>query len=178
MSNHGGRQLDGAIASLDALPSIAAEVDGAVPVLFDSGIRCASDAVVALALGADAVCVGRPYAYGLALAGEDGARAVFEHLRAELDLTMAVAGITTIGEITREVLGQPAGMIGERHPACLTRLRALPEFGHVLSRLASGAQYCPIPPALVPLEGPWGNPHQAGLTDTRTWVSILTCAGR
>lgn len=99
VSNHGGRQLDGAVGALDALPGIAAAVGGHVPVLFDSGVRCAADAFKALALGADAVCIGRPYMYGLALAGEDGAREVFEGFRAEFDLTMAVAGVTGVDEI-------------------------------------------------------------------------------
>ena len=104
VSNHGGRQLDGAIGSLDALPSVVAEVDGRVPVLFDSGVRCASDAFKALALGATAVCLGRPYFYGLALAGERGVEQVLDHFRAELDLTMAVAGVTSIDQITRETV--------------------------------------------------------------------------
>ncbi len=104
VSNHGGRQVDGAIASLDALPTIVAEVDGRIPVLFDSGIRSGADAFVALALGAQAVLVGRPWVYGLALAGADGVRAVMEHVLAELDLTMGLAGVRTIDEITRDLL--------------------------------------------------------------------------
>jgi lactate 2-monooxygenase len=70
----------------------------------DSGIRTGADVFVALALGASAVLVGRPYVYGLALAGADGVRAVLEHVLAELDLTMALTGVTSIGEITRDVL--------------------------------------------------------------------------
>ncbi|WP_372729140.1 alpha-hydroxy-acid oxidizing protein [Nocardioides sp.] len=104
VSNHGGRQVDGAIASLDALPAIVAEVDGRVPVLFDSGIRSGADAFKALALGARAVLVGRPWVYGLALAGADGVEAVLEHVWAELDLTMALSGVATIDEITRDLL--------------------------------------------------------------------------
>jgi isopentenyl diphosphate isomerase/L-lactate dehydrogenase-like FMN-dependent dehydrogenase len=104
VSNHGGRQLDGAAGSLDALPGIVGAAEGRVPVLFDSGVRCAADAFKALALGASAVCIGRPYFYGLALAGEDGAREVFEGFRAEFDLTMAVAGVTRIAEIGREAV--------------------------------------------------------------------------
>ena len=68
MSNHGGRQVDGAIASLDALPGVVEAIDGRIPVLFDSGIRGGADAFKALALGATAVLLGRPYVYGLALA--------------------------------------------------------------------------------------------------------------
>ncbi|GAB3587550.1 alpha-hydroxy-acid oxidizing protein [Calidifontibacter terrae] len=104
VSNHGGRQTDGAIASLDALEAVAPVVDGRVPVLFDSGIRCAADAFKALALGADAVGIGRPYVYGLAIAGSAGAQAVLEHFRAELDLQMANAGVRSIAEIDRSTL--------------------------------------------------------------------------
>jgi lactate 2-monooxygenase len=104
VSNHGGRQVDGAIGSLDALPGIVDEVRGRIPVLFDSGIRSGADVFTALALGADSVLVGRPWVYGLALAGEAGARAVMQHMMAELDLTMALAGVSSIQEITRDLL--------------------------------------------------------------------------
>src|SRR4029077_7814415 len=79
VSNHGGRQVDNAIGSLDALPGIVDQVDGRIPVLFDSGVRSGADAFVALALGAKAVCLGRPWVYGLALAGERGVRTVLQH---------------------------------------------------------------------------------------------------
>ena len=85
VSNHGGRQVDGAIASLDALPPIVKAIDGAMPVLFDSGIRTGRDAFKALALGADAVLVGRPYLYGLALDGQRGTRRVMRTLVDELE---------------------------------------------------------------------------------------------
>jgi len=104
VSNHGGRQVDSALAALDALPGVVDRVDGRVPVLMDSGIRSGADIVTALALGAAAVCVGRPYVYGLALAGADGVRAVLEHLLAELDLTMALTGVTSVAGITRDLL--------------------------------------------------------------------------
>jgi lactate 2-monooxygenase len=104
VSNHGGRQVDSARAALDALPGVVERVDGRVPVLMDSGIRSGADVVIALALGAAAVCVGRPYVYGLALAGADGVRAVLEHLLAELDLTMALSGVTSVAEITRDLV--------------------------------------------------------------------------
>lgn len=100
VSNHGGRQLDGAIGSLDALADIAPVVDGRMPVIFDSGVRCAADALKALALGATAVGLGRPYCYGLAIAGSDGVREVIEHFQAELDLSMAVAGVTSLSELS------------------------------------------------------------------------------
>ena len=99
VSNHGGRQVDGAIASLDALAAIVDAVDGRVPVLFDSGIRGGGDIFKALALGATAVGLGRPYVYGLALAGEDGVREVIRNLRAEFDLTMGLSGCASIAEI-------------------------------------------------------------------------------
>jgi lactate 2-monooxygenase len=104
VSNHGGRQVDGAIASLDALPRVVAEVDGRVPVLFDSGVRSGADAFIALALGAGAILVGRPWVYGLALAGADGVRAVLENMLAELDLTMGLSGVSSIEQITSELL--------------------------------------------------------------------------
>ena len=99
VSNHGGRQVDGAIAALDALERVAREVGGAIPVLFDSGIRSGADVFKALALGADAVCIGRPYIYGLALDGQAGVEAVLRNMLAELDLTMGLSGCRTVGEI-------------------------------------------------------------------------------
>jgi isopentenyl diphosphate isomerase/L-lactate dehydrogenase-like FMN-dependent dehydrogenase len=103
VSNHGGRQVDGAIAALDALPKIAAAA-GALPVLFDSGIRTGADVVKALALGAQAVLVGRPYVYGLAIGGEAGVRAVLRALLAELDLTLALSGIARLDELSAGLL--------------------------------------------------------------------------
>ena len=104
VSNHGGRQVDGAIATLDALPAIAAAVDGRIPVLLDSGIRSGADAFKALALGARAVLVGRPYVYGLALAGEAGVREVVTNFVADFDLTMGLAGCSSVAEIGPEAL--------------------------------------------------------------------------
>ena len=104
VSNHGGRQVDGAIASLDALPAVADAVDGALPVLLDSGVRCGADAFKALALGADAVLVGRPYIWGLALEGEQGVATVLRMLLAELDLTMALSGQASVASLDRSVL--------------------------------------------------------------------------
>ena len=104
VSNHGGRQVDGAIGALDALPGIVEEVDGRVPVLFDSGVRSGADAFKALALGARAVLVGRPWVYGLALAGAQGVREVMEDLWAELDLTMALSGVAGLEQVTRDLL--------------------------------------------------------------------------
>jgi lactate 2-monooxygenase len=101
VSNHGGRQVDGGIAALDALVSVVNAVGSRVPVLMDGGIRGGADAFRALALGARAVGVGRPYAYGLALAGETGVREVISNLMAELELTMALSGCRSLDEIDR-----------------------------------------------------------------------------
>lgn len=103
VSNHGGRQIDGAVAAVDCLPGVVAAV-GALPVLFDSGIRTGSDIAKAVALGASAVLIGRPYVYGLALGGGDGIRHVLSCLLAEFDLTCALAGIRSLAELTPDVL--------------------------------------------------------------------------
>jgi len=92
VSNHGGRQVDGAIATLDALPAIVREVNGRIPVLFDGGIRRGVDVFKALALGARAVLLGRLYTWGLAVAGEQGVRDVVLNLLADFDLTLALSG--------------------------------------------------------------------------------------
>ena len=104
VSNHGGRQVDGAIGSLDALPAIVAAAGEDLTVLFDSGIRGGADALKALALGADAVCLGRPYVWGLALYGQAGVETVLKMVLAELDLTMALCGLTRLEEIGPELL--------------------------------------------------------------------------
>jgi lactate 2-monooxygenase len=104
VSNHGGRQVDGAIASLDALPAVVEAVAGRVPVLLDSGVRTGADVFKALALGACAVLLGRPYVYGLALAGERGVREVIRNLLADFDLTMGLAGCASVAEITPETI--------------------------------------------------------------------------
>ncbi|HET8813337.1 MAG TPA: alpha-hydroxy-acid oxidizing protein [Solirubrobacterales bacterium] len=104
VSNHGGRQVDGAIASLEALPAIAEAVGDELTILFDSGVRGGADVLKALALGADAVCLGRPYVWGLALDGQAGVEAVLKMVLAELDLTMALCGLTRPEEIGPELL--------------------------------------------------------------------------
>ncbi|MGN6254542.1 MAG: alpha-hydroxy-acid oxidizing protein [Solirubrobacterales bacterium] len=104
VSNHGGRQVDGAIGSLDALPAIAEAVGDDLIVLFDSGVRGGADVLKALALGADAVCLGRPYVWGLALDGQAGVEAVLKMVLAELDLTMALCGLTRPEEIGPDLL--------------------------------------------------------------------------
>jgi 4-hydroxymandelate oxidase len=104
VSNHGGRQLDGAIASIDALPDIAARVEGKMTILLDGGVRRGTDVLKALALGADAVLIGRPYLWGLAADGEAGVRRVLEILHAELELAMALAGSPSIKAIDRSLV--------------------------------------------------------------------------
>ena len=104
VSNHGGRQVDGAIAALDALPAIVAAVGQRFPILFDSGIRHGSDALKALAMGARAVLLGRLYLWGLAVAGEQGVRDVVQNFLADLDLTMGLAGFRSVRELDPSVL--------------------------------------------------------------------------
>jgi lactate 2-monooxygenase len=104
VSNHGGRQVDGAVAALDALPFVREAVGDDFPVLFDSGIRTGADVFKALALGADAVCLGRPFAWGLALGGQEGVEAVLRCLLGELDLTLALSGYTKIAQVDRAAL--------------------------------------------------------------------------
>jgi lactate 2-monooxygenase len=104
VSNHGGRQVDGAIAALDALPRVVDTVGSKTTVLFDSGIRRGADVLKAIALGARAVLVGRPYCYGLAVGGEQGVRTVMENLLADVDLTLGLAGCAGFREVNRGIL--------------------------------------------------------------------------
>lgn len=104
VSNHGGRQVDGAIASLDALVEVRRAVGEEPTVLLDSGIRSGTDVFKALALGADAILLGRPYFYGLALAGQRGVEDVVRNIVAELDLTMALTGVRSAADVSAEVL--------------------------------------------------------------------------
>ena len=97
-SNHGGRQANGGIAAIDLLPGVV-KAAGTTPVLFDSGVRSGSDVVKALAMGAAAVGIGRPYAYGLALDGTDGIIHVLRSILAEADLLMAIDGYPTIADL-------------------------------------------------------------------------------
>jgi lactate 2-monooxygenase len=106
VSNHGGRQVDGALGSLDALAPIAEAVGDDLAVLFDSGVRGGADVIKALALGADAVLLGRPYAWGLALEGQAGVETVLKMVLAELDLTMALCGYTRPDQLGPEALAE------------------------------------------------------------------------
>lgn len=104
VSNHGGRQVDGSIGSLDALPAIVDVVGGRAPILLDSGIRGGADVFKALALGATAVLIGRPYCYGLAVAGESGVREVIQNFVADLDLTLGLSGCASLAEVGGELI--------------------------------------------------------------------------
>lgn len=104
ISNHGGRQLDGAIASADALPSIAAAVAGKVPLLIDSGVRRGVDALKAIALGARAVAIGRAVLFGVAVAGENGARHALQILTDELALAMKLSGVAKVQNVDQSIL--------------------------------------------------------------------------
>jgi lactate 2-monooxygenase len=116
VSNHGGRQVDGAIGSLQALPGVVEAVGERCEVLFDSGIRSGADALKALALGARAVCLGRPYTWGLALGGEQGVIEVLRAFLADLDLNMALSGHANVDELDmHSLVAHPAG--GSRRPA-------------------------------------------------------------
>ncbi|WP_424139810.1 alpha-hydroxy-acid oxidizing protein [Roseomonas chloroacetimidivorans] len=104
VSNHGGRQVNGAVSSMEARPGIVDAVDGRVPILFDCGIRTGADIIKAIALGARAVLIGRPYVYALALAGEAGVREVIRNFATDLDLTLGLAGRRSLSELDRPVL--------------------------------------------------------------------------
>jgi isopentenyl diphosphate isomerase/L-lactate dehydrogenase-like FMN-dependent dehydrogenase len=104
VSNHGGRQVDNAIASLDALITIREAVGPQPTILLDSGILSGTDVLIGLALGADACLLGRPYIYGLAVDGKDGVRQVIENIVAELDLTMGLLGVRTVQDLSRDLL--------------------------------------------------------------------------
>lgn len=107
VSNHGGRQLDGVPATIEALPEVVAAVAGRLPVLLDGGIRRGTDVIKALALGAQAVLAGRPFVWGLAAAGEDGVSAVLELLRAELELGLALLGCRSPADVTAAHVARP-----------------------------------------------------------------------
>ncbi len=102
VSNHGGRQVDGSTSSFSALPAIAKIVNGKVPIIFDSGVRSGADVFKALAMGATAVSIGRPYVYGLAVGGERGVYEVLRNFMADFELTMGLSGCKSIKEITQE----------------------------------------------------------------------------
>jgi len=104
VSNHGGRQVDGAIAALDMLPEVVDAVEGRIPVLFDGGIRRAADVLKALALGAKAVLLGRPVMWALAIGGAEGVQTYLRNFLAELDLSLGLLGCRSIKEVNREMV--------------------------------------------------------------------------
>ncbi len=129
VSNHGGRQLDGALATIDVLPEIVKAVDGRVPVLLDSGVRRGTDVLKALALGATAVGIGKPFFFALSIGGEDAVSFLLELLQTELEAAMAICGIEQISDIsTNLVVRHPLGALDLHHripisiPAKVSRL--------------------------------------------------------
>jgi len=106
VSNHGGRQLDGAPSSISALPKIVDTVGGEIEVMFDGGIRTGADILRALALGARSCLIGRAYLYGLGAGGEAGVARAIQILRDELDVSMALCGVNSVGAIGRKVIAQ------------------------------------------------------------------------
>jgi 4-hydroxymandelate oxidase len=106
VSNHGGRQLDGVPATIEALPAVAEAVGKRVPVLMDGGIRRGTDVLKAIALGARAVLIGRPYVWGLAVEGEAGVRNVLDLLRAELELALALAGCPSPAQVGKDLMAR------------------------------------------------------------------------
>jgi len=113
VSNHGGRQLDGVIGSLDALPAIAKVVNGQIPIILDSGVYRGMDALKALSLGADAVAIGRPFVYGLALEGQQGVEKVMTNLYDELKVSIALAGATSVKGLRNITLVKQDGTEGK-----------------------------------------------------------------
>jgi isopentenyl-diphosphate delta-isomerase len=114
VSTHGGRQVDGSITAIEALPEVADAVGDEVDITFDSGVRRAADAYKAMALGADLVMLGRPYAYGLAAGGADGVRTVLRNLLAEFDLTMGLSGRRAVDDIDRDAVRHASTLVPER----------------------------------------------------------------
>lgn len=108
ISNHGGRQVDGGVSTIEMLPAIVGAVQDRLPLIVDSGIRGGADAFKCLALGAKAVCIGRPYVYGLAIAGQAGVEEVIANFAADLELTMGLAGCRSIAEIKRDCVTRDA----------------------------------------------------------------------
>ena len=112
VSNHGGRQLDGCLASIDALPEVANAVQGRIPIWLDSGVRRGTDVLKALALGASAVGIGKPVFFALGVGGEDALSYLLQLLHTELEAAMAICGIERISDITPDLV--------TRHPALFT----------------------------------------------------------
>ncbi|MCE3249901.1 MAG: FMN-dependent alpha-hydroxy acid dehydrogenase, partial [Geminicoccaceae bacterium] len=156
VSNHGGRQLDSAVAALDALPAVVEAVTGRVEVLVDGGVRRGTDVVKALALGARAVLIGRPIHWGLAVSGESGVRHVLELLRAELALDLMLCGLASPEEVGRYLDPPSIGdRVGERRdsptgetPPLLAIGESAPESRAAGQGLVGGASR-PLAPAVA-----------------------------
>ncbi len=125
VSNHGGRQLDGVPASIEALPAVVSAVGKRMPVLIDGGVRRGADVVKALALGASACLIGRPHLWGVAVAGEQGVARVLEIYRSEIDRVMALCGWDTLAQVDRSALFDPAGKPASMLSALSRRLGAM-----------------------------------------------------
>jgi len=113
VSNHGGRQLDGALSSIRALPEIVEAVGERIEVHFDSGIRSGQDVLKALALGAKGTYIGRAFTYGLGAMGEAGVTRALEVIASELDTTMGLCGRRDVRDLDRDVLLVPRGFAGD-----------------------------------------------------------------
>ncbi|MEM7044318.1 MAG: alpha-hydroxy acid oxidase, partial [Pseudomonadota bacterium] len=145
VSNHGGRQLDGAISSICALPMIVDQVAGRVPVLFDGGIRRGGDVVKALALGATACLIGRPHLFGLAVGGQAGVSRMFDILRADIDRVLTLGGWDGIGDLNRGCLAlrsewRPHGFFGDNGDNGPDRLFSSQEGGRELVTATSDSR--------------------------------------
>ncbi len=132
VSNHGGRQLDGAMSSITALPAIVDAVGSQIEVLMDGGIRSGQDVIKALALGAKGVFIGRAFLYGLGAMGEEGVTMSLDIIRRELDITMALCGLRDVKDVDRRILAHPPAA----GPGVSAGAAVKPEFGHV--RVVSG----------------------------------------
>jgi isopentenyl diphosphate isomerase/L-lactate dehydrogenase-like FMN-dependent dehydrogenase len=120
VSNHGGRQAESLLGTIEALPEVVAAVNGKMPVLIDGGFRRGTDIFKALAIGADAICIGRPYLWGLGAFGQEGVERVLELLRRELVITMQQSGANSIGMITPAYVRKRSSQAGTRLPALVS----------------------------------------------------------
>ena len=145
ISNHGGRQIDQSVPTLEVLPDLAERVAGRVPIVFDSGVRQGSDAFIALALGATAVALGRPYAYGLGIAGEAGVREVVRNVLAELDITLGLSGHTSIAELDRRRAAPGVSARPRRRASCRRGTYSVPMVPRLPRPSAPSAPSMPTP---------------------------------
>ena len=111
VSNHGGRQLDTAVSTIEALPEVVEAINGRAPIIVDGGIRRGTDVLKAIAFGASAVYVGRPVLWGLALDGKEGVEMVLDLINEEFENAMTLAGASSLEEVTRDLIFQSRGEI-------------------------------------------------------------------